>query len=256
MILYLKKHARVLGCLTLFWVLISPNSGTAQNAPLTVIKKNIVIDPGHGGQDLGVRGTDGSLEKNIDLAVAKTLATKLAPRYTVALCRTNDDMMDVRSRTEIADRAKADLFISIHTGGSYGHESHGIAIYYYKPVSDVSGSSNPKPDKPLSLSSDNRDAVPWNTVQYKYASLSHSLATTLSEHLSKNPSHAGIRVSGLPAVVLTGADMPAVLIEVGQLNNPSEEKLLNNSIYINKLAEEISQGINDYFNKYSFPDQP
>ena len=95
-----------------------------------VQKKTIVLDPGHGGYDKGAQGPDGTFEKNVTMEFARVLAAKLEKTYKVVLTRTDDYLVDSLKRTAMANHLHADLFISIHTGGSFLHHARGISFYY------------------------------------------------------------------------------------------------------------------------------
>ena len=213
-------------------------------------RKIITIDPGHGGQDVGALGVDHTREKDLTLALSKILETKLSKKYKVILTRKDDVRVELRSRTETANKSQTDLLISVHTGGGFIHETRGIGIFYYQPRADADAARGGNQSLSDYSSSRNKNAIPWNTVQNRYASLSQSLARTLNEHLSSDTALTNIQESGLPQMVLTGADMPAVLIEFGQLTNPSEEKQLKDKEYLARIADGICKGIDAYFGHY------
>ena len=123
----------------MFLVIIFVCALTSESSPEKMIfgkqKKIIVIDPGHGGYDNGAQGPDETFEKNVSLTLARILAEELGNTYRVILTRTDDYWLDIPARTATANHVAADLFISIHTGGSYLHKASAMTLYYFKEVS-------------------------------------------------------------------------------------------------------------------------
>ena len=229
-------------------VLISMNTDTvyAKWSDLDTYRKTIVIDPGHGGHDTGAKGPEGTLEKTIALSLAQMLSNELKAQFRVVLTRTGDYWLDIPSRTAVANEAKADLFISIHTGGSYLHQASGLSLFFFKELSQVA----PSTDNEKSLQSTiGQGAHPWDTIQSQYQSVSTRLAIIIKSHLEDGNKYSINTARGAPLLVLRGADMPAVLIEVGYLTNPLEEKKLLDTDVLADLVDKISKGIDDYFEK-------
>jgi N-acetylmuramoyl-L-alanine amidase len=228
-------------------ILLPAGGGTraTSNQPLFEdYKRIIVLDPGHGGQETGARGPDGNLEKAVVLELTRLVAVELEREYKVTLTRTDDYEVDLDKRTALANHLKADLFISIHTGGSYVHSTSGTLIYYYQDTlhdSKSGGEKLPLQDK------DEKSPILWDQVQNRYLEKSQTLARLISERLSKVESVDQIRIQGAPLAVLQGADMPAVLIEVGYLTNPAEEKKLRDQRFLREIALQIRRGIDDFF---------
>ncbi|MBT8358976.1 MAG: N-acetylmuramoyl-L-alanine amidase, partial [Deltaproteobacteria bacterium] len=96
--------------------------------------KTVVLNPGHGGHDHGVKGPAGTLEKNVTLGLAQLIRDQLKKKYKIILTRSDDYWVDIPGRTAVANHKKADLFISIHAGGSFLHQAKGINIFYYKEL--------------------------------------------------------------------------------------------------------------------------
>ncbi|MBU1169203.1 MAG: N-acetylmuramoyl-L-alanine amidase [Proteobacteria bacterium] len=234
--------------LIFFLVLAGIPSQVSPQVPLfSGLKKTIVIDPGHGGNDTGARGTDKALEKDVTLSFAKTMKAALHKTYHVTLTRTDDYSIDNQSRTETANRSGADLFISLHAGGNFIHESQGIGIYYYErgPGPDF----NPNTDQ--DALNKNIPPASWTRTQEKYSPISHALAQSLAEHFAKGSLHRNIHVESLALVVLSGASMPAVLIELGYITSPFDEKRMANPDYISDFSKEFCTAIDEYFSIYS-----
>jgi N-acetylmuramoyl-L-alanine amidase len=227
-------------------LIISPSNSFSEN----LVQPIIVIDPGHGGSDNGARGPDGTLEKNVNMTLANLIAENLADKYRPVLTRNDDYGMGITERTSIANAGRASLFVSIHTGGSYKFKTQGIKIFFFEDFSDTVSQL----EKADSYNMDDHEKqVPWDEIQKKHVIASKEVAETIFARLSKEMQFPDSQVLGAPLLVLTGADMPAVLLEIGYLTDPMEEKKLNNNRYLSYLAQEISRGIDDFFQKSEKP---
>ncbi len=215
---------------------------SARQPLFDAFKSIIVIDPGHGGQDFGAKGPDGTLEKTVAIELSRLIASELEPEFKVVLTRTDDYGMDIDNRTSMANHLKADIFISIHTGGSFVHSTTGTSIYYYQDFSQLDSGQEP----PLPPAYKERNiSILWRNVQIRHLSKSRALARTINDHL-KGISAIQSRIEGAPLAVLQGAAMPAILIEVGYLTNPAEEKNLGDNRFLMNFAEQIRMGIEDF----------
>ena len=202
----------------------------------------IALDPGHGGRNNGAKGPTGLLEKTVSLSLARELTTDLkANGYEVVLTRSDDYDVPLRDRTAVANHHKADLFISVHTAASYLHAVSGITIHHYQRPDAPQG--QPKPS-PKSVPSPSRA---WDQIQLEYAAQSRDLAQTMARTLGIVWPSTSVEVAQAPLVVLEGADMPAVLIEVGYLTHPATEKNLSNPTYMATFVQALVRGINTYF---------
>jgi N-acetylmuramoyl-L-alanine amidase len=222
----------------------------ASNEFLSQMKeKIIVIDPGHGGYDKGAQGTDGTFEKMVTMEFARMLAEELKKTYKVVLTRTDDYWIDILDRTALANHLKADMFISIHTGGSFLHQASGLLVYYYEKIS----ASVFMPEaEPMKTSGNSNLNEIWSDIQNRHQKDSKILAERILYSLKErkeehNEYTAGIQ--GAPLMVLEGADMPAILIEIGYITNPKEEKSLNDIVSMSFLAQKIKKGIDIFFEK-------
>jgi N-acetylmuramoyl-L-alanine amidase len=209
-----------------------------------------VIDPGHGGRDIGARGPDGTFEKSVTMMLAGLISQHLSDKYRTVLTRNDDYGLGIMERTSMANAEKAFLFVSIHTGGSYKYKNRSIGVFFLEELSDTV----PQAEKPGSFTMGNDEIqVPWDEIQKKHLNSSREAAKTIHKRLSAGTHFPACRVLGAPLLVLKGADMPAVLIETGYLTDPVEEKKLNDKVYLKKLAREISRGIEDYFVNSQMP---
>jgi len=223
-------------------------SQTLAKQPLfEAYKRVIAIDPGHGGDESGARGSNGTTEKAVSLSLARILATELQREYRVVLTRTDDIQLDLDNRAALANHHKADLFISIHTGGSFVHITSGISIYHYQDYTEEPRKRSEDDSKTPSQGQDKSIPILWDQVQNRYLEKSRILARLINTRLNDSSIGKQSSVQGAPLLLLQGANMPAILIEIGYLSNPAEEKQLTDQRFLTDLAQEISRGIDEYF---------
>lgn len=236
----------ILGIL-IIWSLSSGAIPADAKQPLfDAYRRMIVLDPGHGGSEVGARGADGTLEKAVAMELAQLIAAELQRDFKVALTRTDDYYVDLDNRTALANHLKADLFVSLHTGGSFVYGTAGSIVYYYQ---NASKSSSTRGENPTLRGENNNMPIPWDRLQDRYREKSRILAGMIRSRLSTINSIENSRVQGAPLTVLQGAHMPAILIEVGYLTNPAEEKNLRSSRFLMNVATEISKGIGDFLSR-------
>lgn len=209
-------------------------------------RRIIVLDPGHGGSDNGARGLQGTYEKDVTLVAARMLADQLRNRYTVALTRSDDYGLDISRRTALANHRGADVFLSLHTGAHFLRKAAGIIIYTYQEI--------PDPDRsvPLDLQESGgigRAQENWDQVQIHHRILSRQLQTSVFNRICGDEPDRGCRKVNAPLVVLMGADMPAILMEIGHITNPVEERKLQDKTYLTDLVQKIALAIDDYFSR-------
>ena len=209
-------------------------------------KKIVVLDPGHGGHDRGAHGPEGTYEKTVTLTLARMIATELGDKYRVFLIRTDDYQLDISERTSLANHQKADLFISIHTGGSFLHQAGGMTVYYYKEILQKKLLRETADKGKLKNS---YDLIPWDDLQKRHKPASKTLAKLMEHHLNEKIKYIETEIEGMPLIVLSGVDMPAILIEIGYLTNPLEEKKMLDAKVLADLTKAISNGIDDFLLK-------
>jgi N-acetylmuramoyl-L-alanine amidase len=212
-------------------------------------EKTIVLDPGHGGYDKGAEGPDGTFEKNVTMEFARVLALELEKTYKVILTRTDDYWVDIPNRTATANHLNADMLISIHTGGSFLHQASGMSLYYYEKNSAPALMLE---TESMEESKNSNVNELWSNIQSRHQNNSKVLAerilNSIKEKVGENVEYSA-DIQGAPLMVLEGADMPAVLIEIGYITNPIEEKSLNDIISLKFLAQKIKKGIDEFFEK-------
>ncbi len=240
--------SRLVWLLLLVWVSVPISASSAQPiSPVeeSSVRKVVVLDPGHGGHDPGAVGPSGLAEKVVVLSVAQEIREILSPTYEVHLTRDDDYSVDIERRTEVANSYRANIFISIHAGASFGHQGRGTVIFYHRRRNTGSVSTpyrqyaNPweTGDKP----------IPWEDIQGKHTAKSQLLAELVHSHLTGKLSPVDAGIHEAPLLVLEGADMPAILVEIAHLSHPAEEAQLRKPEVISAAAQAISEAIKEYF---------
>ncbi|HIP02300.1 MAG TPA: N-acetylmuramoyl-L-alanine amidase [Campylobacterales bacterium] len=220
--------------------------------------KIIVIDPGHGGKDSGAVGYKKYQEKNAVLKISKTLQGLLKKKgYKVYLTRDRDKFIKLSKRTHFANKKGADLFISIHANASPSAQKltlKGIETFFLSPAKTekakrIAAKENKSAVTNMNSMSKNTLLSFLNTTKIVQ---SNKLAIDLQKGMltKVRKKHKDVRDGGVreaPFWVLVGAQMPAVLVEVGYITNPKEADRLFNPFYQKSLAEGMANGVNNYF---------
>ena len=215
----------------------------------------IIIDPGHGGKDPGAIGYRGTKEKDITLDVAKRLVKKIERNMNINTILTRDEDIFIRlqDRTKLANSNNGKLFISIHANSAEDRRANGFETYMIgmnknaaavrtaareNAVLDLEGGSTTKlTDEAL---------IKVTIAQSGFANGSEKFAALVQEEMNKRlqSKDRGIKQAGF--YVLAYASMPNVLIELGYISNPAEEKKLKSSQYRDILATSIYRAIERY----------
>lgn len=209
--------------------------------------KTIVIDPGHGGKDPGaVRHT--RQEKQIVLSLSKMLRDRLVNKgYNVKLTRETDVYIPIRRRTQLATDQKADLFISIHANASVSSKAVGIETYYLALASDESARITAmRENAGAGYNMKELDALVKNILKESKSRESRRLAHAIQAQLTFGKPVRNRGVKHAPFVVLIGTKVPAVLVEVGFISNPTEGRKLETNAYQRQLAAAIAEGVEQY----------
>jgi N-acetylmuramoyl-L-alanine amidase len=216
--------------------------------------KKIVIDPGHGGKDPGTCSSNGLKEKDIVLDVALRVAKALEekPGYEVILTRDRDVFIPLEERTAMANAREADLFLSIHVNAAPNHEAKGIETYVLDLTSNkdtmrLAAMENATSAQQIS----DLQSILLDLMQNSKLNESLKLAGLVHEEMvsglnKKFSAVSNLGVKKAPFVVLIGAQMPAILIEIAFLSNPEEEKRLKDAAYLAGVADHISHGVAKY----------
>ncbi|HEX7486749.1 MAG TPA: N-acetylmuramoyl-L-alanine amidase [Vicinamibacterales bacterium] len=222
----------------------------------------VVIDPGHGGDEVGSKGAAGTQEKDVTLSLARRLKASLEGRLgvRVLLTRDGDQAIGLDARAALANNTKADLFVSLHANASMRREASGAQIYYMaadQSVEDVRMATASRQTLPT-FSGGSREVgmVPWNMAQLRHLSESASLAGAIEEQFRGRVRLNTRPVQQAPLRVLTGANMPAVLVEVGFLTNLDEEQQLVSDAYQNTVVQALLDGLLRYRQLADLPAPP
>jgi len=220
----------------------------------------VVVDAGHGGNDPGAIGRSGLKEKDVNLDVAKRLAKLLKDEgVQVVFTRSSDTFIPLPRRVDITNRSGADLFVSIHSNANRVRSMKGFEVYYVSPASSdlkravqAAQSANLDVDRSCFASnSSNLKTILWDMLYGQARAESIELAKDICKTIGKDMDLNVIGVKSANYFVLKGAQMPAVLIEIGFVSNQEEEKMLKNSYYRQQIAEAIYSGIEGYARDYA-----
>jgi N-acetylmuramoyl-L-alanine amidase len=216
----------------------------------------IVIDAGHGGHDSGTLGVDGIEEKDVVLDVALRLGKLLHERTgaEIIYTRSDDTFIPLETRTAIANKAQADLFISIHANSSQDETARGVETYYLNFTSDPTALDVAARENAVSGQSIHQlsDLVKKITLKDKIAESREFAADvegSLYAGLAKG--NDGLKNRGVkkaPFVVLIGANMPSILAEISFVTNPKDASQLRQPEYRERVAESLFAGVAKYEN--------
>ncbi len=215
----------------------------------------IVIDAGHGGHDTGTIGPTGLMEKDLCLDVALRLGKIIEQRLPgaeVIYTRSDDSFVPLEERTNIANQAKADLFISIHANSSRDHAARGIETYYLNlkgtaEAMEVAARENATAQGGVHELQDLVMKIARTEKIDESKELAEDIQDSLSKRIQKSNKpmkNRGVRKA--PFVVLIGADMPSILTEISFLSNPADEQMLKKPEQRQKVAEGLYQGMVSY----------
>lgn len=258
----MKRFLYALLCLILLGApIVSAQAQKAKNKPFT-----LVIDAGHGGKDPGAIGRRGTKEKHINLSVAKSFGRAVANRYPeikIIYTRSKDVFIPLNQRAKIANQAKADLFISIHTNASKNRSARGCETFTLGAGSSAEALAAAKYENEVILKEENFEATyngfnPSSTESYIIFELlrGHDMEKSVScaEHIqnrmvTRSKLHnRGVSSAGF--LVLHQTAMPSILIELGFISNSTEEKMLASSSGQEKLVKGIFEGFCNYYEEY------
>lgn len=216
----------------------------------------IVIDPGHGGEDLGAKGVGGLLEKDVTISVARELADILRSKHgaTVKLTRVDDVFVPLADRTAFANDLEADVFISLHANASPSGKLNGLETFILDNAEDKATKLLAEREN-ASIQFEGQDA----DLQFMLSDLLQSSKLNESKQLAENiqleilrtldsnftrPKDLGVKKA--PFYVLVGAHMPSVLVEMGFIDNVQEGRSLAEKGFRRAIAEGIAKGLSNY----------
>lgn len=244
---------------------VTKNSVTNPVEPTKVAKRNkdivVAVDAGHGGDDPGAHGQNGTEEKKVTLAIAKKLADLInkQPGMKAVLVRKGDYFVDLRKRMQIARAAKADLFISIHADAFQNSTVKGASVFTLSNKGATSEAARWLANS--ENASDLVGGVSLNDKEDVLASVLLDLSQTATQDASVKVArkvlknfedigelhYASVQKAGF--LVLKSPDVPSILVETAFISNPSEELKLVNTAHQLKIADAIFNGVRSYFSK-------
>jgi N-acetylmuramoyl-L-alanine amidase len=215
--------------------------------------QTVVLDPGHGGDDAGVRGAGGTLEKQVTLEVARRLKTVLEGRMGVRVVLTRDDdrLVAPDERTATANNAKGDLFVSLHMSSSPAPATTGATVYFMRLDREGEETRREAGAQALSLpvlGGGTRviETIRWDLAQARHVDDSGRLANLLAAALEGHVPTMPQPVQSAPLRVLAGLNMPAVLFEMGYLTNAGQEKSATGDEGRTVLVQAIYDAVNRF----------
>jgi N-acetylmuramoyl-L-alanine amidase len=228
----------------------APEVPTPLPGTRTARLQTMVVDAGHGGEDTGVHGPKGTLEKQVTLEAARRLKTLVESRLGVRVVMTRDDdrAVSLDERDAIANNSKADLFLSLHANASPSASVKGAEVYYLRldragedarrnaaatelilPV--VGGITRPI------------DIIPWDLAQASHVDASSRFASMLEEELEKRVPPGPRPLQQAPMRVLSGANMPAALVEMVYLTNGEQEQRVKSDEFQGGIVQAMYDAI-------------
>lgn len=243
----------------------APEIAPSAPAPAPRPAITIVVDPGHGGGETGAIGPGGLQEKEVTLQIARRLAAAI-PRLLssrVVLTRDSDSAISLDDRTSLANHEKANLFLSLHANSSKAAGAHGSETYYLsldssdrlsqevarrenQPLLGTGAPEAPPPNPDL-------DFILWDLAQSAHLNESSRLAEAIQTQLNVVSKTGNRGIKQAPFRVLSGATMPAVLVEVGFISHAEEEKQLKSAPFQQSVADAIARAVAEFFGKRQAP---
>jgi N-acetylmuramoyl-L-alanine amidase len=219
----------------------------------------IVIDAGHGGHDTGTIGPNGLEEKDLVLEVGRRLGKLLESRLgaEVVYTRKDDTFIPLETRTAIANRERADLFVSIHANSSRDPDARGVETYYLNFTSspealEVAARENAVSEKSIYELQDLVKKIALKEKIEESREFAGDVQQSLHSGLAaKSPAIRDRGVKKAPFIVLIGANMPSILAEISFVSNPTDEHRLETSEYRQRIAESLYRGVAKYVNGLS-----
>ena len=219
----------------------------------------LVIDPGHGGKDHGAASSTGVMEKDVVLAVAKSLVELLGKEtgIRVVLTRDRDVFVPLSERARIANQANADAFLSIHANAHRNKGSTGIETYYlaFDPSDEGARTIALAENKAIGYEEmgatyggkfDDLKMILWDLVKTENLQESAGLAENVQDSLCRSMGAHSRGVKQAPFFVLMGTEMPAVLAEIGFLSNPKDAAFLTNSGTQGRIVRALADAVLRY----------
>ena len=242
---------RILSLAVIFTLLALP--AAAEETYRSEVLRTVVIDPGHGGENLGALGTTGVYEKDINLIIANMVKHLLEVRTDIRVLLTREDDTDVpfEERIGLANRENADLFISIHCNASFNLRANGIETFILSDSALMEESEKlatsrvARVGRLTAAETESSAAVLKDLFQHSGHDRARTFATHLTDRMSKRTGSRVRGVKDMPALVLRGAEMPALVIELGFITHGVEGRRLASERYQKVYASSLFWSIRD-----------
>jgi N-acetylmuramoyl-L-alanine amidase len=230
-----------------------------EHAPRDARDLIIAVDAGHGGEDPGAIGKNGTREKDVVLAIARELALKISaePGMKAVLTRNGDYFVPLRDRMRRARAQQADLFVSIHADSIRDRRIDGSSVYILSQRGATDEASRWLAERENAsdliggVSLDDKDGVLASVLLDLSQSASLSASQVAAERVLRQLNRVGEvrkpQVQQARFMVLKSPDIPSMLVETAYISNPQEELRLRGQAHQAKLAAAIHQGVHDYF---------
>jgi N-acetylmuramoyl-L-alanine amidase len=208
----------------------------------------VVIDPGHGGDDIGVRSGSGIVEKQLTLDVAQRLKAQLESRLglRVLLTRSDDVALGPDARASLANNNRGTLFLSLHANAAFSPSLAGAEIY---TAAAAEPSASSEEGQPIEL-------LPWDGVQARHVGASARLAGLLHDELARVIPMSPRQVQAATMRPLVGVNMPAVVVEMLYLTNPEQGKLAVDDAFKDGIARTVTDAIARFRTPGDLPSVP
>ncbi len=244
---------------------VSPRGAAASGKKKSSVPGNyridlVVIDPGHGGRDPGAIGRKGLKEKDVVLDIAHRVSSRLKEKgIRIIMTRDRDQFVSLDERAAIANRNRADLFLSIHANAAFSRRANGFETFYVsEAVDDHARAIAAIENSVLELENNNSrkkldntlHAILWDLAYTEFRVESIEWGELLQRELCKIARGENRGVKPGPFYVLKGAQMPSILVEVGFISNVVEESSLRKSSYRDKIADAIANSVLYYKKVY------
>jgi N-acetylmuramoyl-L-alanine amidase len=229
-----------------------PTEAAAPPPPLIprAALQTIVLDPGHGGEDVGVRGVNGTEEKQLTLQVARRLRAMVETRLGIRVILTRDDdrAMSLDDRAALANNSKADLFLSLHFNAAPVASVSGAEVFHLRLDREGEEALRTAETAAVALPvlggvTRTIDVIRWDLAQARHVQASAALGTMLEADLRGHVTMGARPRQEAPLRVLTSVNMPAALIEMGYLTNANEAQQARSEAHQNALAQGVYNAI-------------
>jgi len=223
--------------------------------------RTIVIDPGHGGLEVGAKGKFGTLEKDLTLDIALRLRSIIEKNlaYRVVLTRDKDVDVSLENRAATVNNNRGYVFVSLHVNGYFRKEANGSETYFLglnatdeeaRRMAYFENNSAVMEERIQSEEEDDIMMILWDMAQTAYIQKSSQLAENIQKELNSLLGTTNRGIKQAPFKVLTGVACPAVLVEVAFLSNPVEERKLITEDFQNNVAMAVYRGLTNFLRSY------